>query len=103
MASPADAMHCRPRPHRRSAAAAPAVTPATVAGRHRTGHARWGPLGSTVATLLVGEDWLPDRPKALVLAGSSLVPDAAGGLVNLLASGIDPWELRKDPRRADPS
>lgn len=54
-------------------------------------------LGATVTTLLVGEDRLPDRPKALVLAGSSLVPDAAGGLVNLLASGVDPWELRKDP------
>ncbi len=54
-------------------------------------------LGATVATLLVGEDRLPDRPKALVLAGSSLVPDASGGLVNLLASGVDPWELRKDP------
>ena len=54
-------------------------------------------LGATVATLLVGEGRLPDHPKALVLAGSSLVPDISGGLVNLLASGIDPWELRKDP------
>jgi len=33
----------------------------------------------------------------LVLAGSSLVPDPGSGLAALLASGIDPWELRKDP------
>ncbi|WP_370949333.1 alpha/beta fold hydrolase [Amycolatopsis sp. cg5] len=50
-------------------------------------------LGATVATLLAGEA----DPAALVLAGSSLVPDPSGGLAVLLASGIDPWELRKDP------
>ncbi|WP_410631027.1 alpha/beta fold hydrolase [Amycolatopsis sp. cmx-4-83] len=54
-------------------------------------------LGATVATLLVGEDHLPERPAAVVLAGSSLVPAAESGLVALLASGIDPWDLRKDP------
>ncbi|WP_372666390.1 alpha/beta fold hydrolase [Amycolatopsis kentuckyensis] len=54
-------------------------------------------LGATVATLLVGEGRLPDRPVALVLAGSSLVPAGESGLVALLASGVDPWDLRKDP------
>jgi acylglycerol lipase len=53
-------------------------------------------LGSAVATLLVGERGV--RPAGLVLAGSSLVPEGTGGgLAELLASGIDPWELRKDP------
>jgi acylglycerol lipase len=52
-------------------------------------------LGSAVATLLVGERGV--RPAGLVLAGSSLVPDGNGGLAALLASGIDPWDLRKDP------
>ncbi len=54
-------------------------------------------LGATVATLLVGEGRLPERPVALVFAGSSLVPDAGSGLVAMLTSGIDPWDLRKDP------
>src|SRR5438067_13083401 len=52
-------------------------------------------LGCLVATLLVGERAV--KPAALVLAGSSLVPDPGSGLAALLASGIDPWELRKDP------
>lgn len=52
-------------------------------------------LGALVATLLTGER--AARPDALVLAGSSLVPDPAGGLAALLAGGVDPWELRKDP------
>ncbi|MFC4945237.1 alpha/beta fold hydrolase [Pseudonocardia sp. GCM10023141] len=64
-------------------------------------------LGATVATLLVGEvrrssdgrDGTADDPASdvtgLVLAGSSL--GGASGLETLLASGIDPWELRKDP------
>ncbi|MFD9891364.1 alpha/beta fold hydrolase [Amycolatopsis sp. NPDC059027] len=58
-------------------------------------------LGSTVATLLVAERLLPagTHPAALVLAGSSLVPvpGSENGLVALLASGIDPLDLRKDP------
>jgi alpha-beta hydrolase superfamily lysophospholipase len=52
-------------------------------------------LGSTVATLLVGERGV--RPGKLVLAGSSLVPSADSAIVALLATGIDPMDLRKDP------
>jgi alpha-beta hydrolase superfamily lysophospholipase len=52
-------------------------------------------LGSLIAVLLTGERAV--RPAALVLAGSSLVPDPNDGLPALLASGIDPWELRRDP------
>jgi alpha-beta hydrolase superfamily lysophospholipase len=56
-------------------------------------------LGSTVATLLTGERLLPTGtpPAKLVLAGSTLVPSADNGLVALLATGIDPMDLRKDP------
>ncbi|NIH80957.1 alpha/beta fold hydrolase [Amycolatopsis viridis] len=58
-------------------------------------------LGATVATLLTAERLLPAgiRPAALVLAGSSIVPvpGAGGGLAGLLASGVDPLDLRKDP------
>jgi acylglycerol lipase len=63
-------------------------------------------LGATVAALLVGEIRRhPDGtdPAAgvagLVLAGSSVLPsaDAGNGLAALLASGIDPMDLRKDP------
>jgi acylglycerol lipase len=71
-------------------------------------------LGATVATLLVGEirtgaDTGPGGGSAarsgadpaadtvgLVLAGSSLL-DGAQGLTALLASGVDPMQLRKDP------
>jgi alpha-beta hydrolase superfamily lysophospholipase len=63
-------------------------------------------LGATVATLLVGEirTGTVSGPAAdpaadtagLVLAGSSLL-DGAQGLSALLASGVDPMELRKDP------
>jgi acylglycerol lipase len=62
-----------------------------------TGHS----LGATVATLLTAERLLPTHhsPRALVLAGSSLVhvPGADSALVDMLASGIDPMDLRKDP------
>ncbi|ONI79689.1 lysophospholipase [Actinosynnema sp. ALI-1.44] len=58
-------------------------------------------LGSAVATLLTAERLLPAHhaPTGLVLAGSSLVhvPGADSALVELLASGIDPMDLRKDP------
>ncbi len=58
-------------------------------------------LGATVTTLLTAERLLPKgvRPHGLVLAGSSLVqlPDLPNGLVALLATGIDPMDLRKDP------
>jgi alpha-beta hydrolase superfamily lysophospholipase len=58
-------------------------------------------LGSTITTLLTAERLLPAgiRPDALVLAGSTLVqrPDVDNGLVALLATGIDPMDLRKDP------
>jgi acylglycerol lipase len=60
-------------------------------------------LGSTVATLLVGEIRAGADPAAdvagLVLAGSSLlpVPGAADGLAALIASGVDLMDLRKDP------
>jgi acylglycerol lipase len=63
-------------------------------------------LGATVATLLVGEirTGTVSGPAAdpaadtagLVLAGSSLL-HGAQGLSALLASGVDPMELRKDP------
>ncbi|GAA1313440.1 alpha/beta fold hydrolase [Pseudonocardia xinjiangensis] len=63
-------------------------------------------LGATVATLLVGEirTGTVSGPAAdpaadtagLVLAGSSLL-DGGQGLSALLASGVDPMELRKDP------
>jgi acylglycerol lipase len=53
-------------------------------------------LGSSIATLLAAERDV--KPAKLVLAGSSIVmTDAPGGLVELLASGIDPMDLRKDP------
>lgn len=69
-------------------------------------------LGATVATLLVGEirtgtagpgigaatraaDPAADIA-GLVLAGSSLL-DGARGLAELVASGVDPMQLRKDP------
>ena len=57
-------------------------------------------LGSAVATLLTVERLpLTDvRPAGLVLTGSSLVQTGeVSGLVALLASGIDPMSLRKDP------
>lgn len=56
-------------------------------------------LGSAVATLLTAERLLPQGvpPRGLVLAGSSLVRLPGGGLAELLASGIDPMALRKDP------
>jgi alpha-beta hydrolase superfamily lysophospholipase len=52
-------------------------------------------LGSTIATLLTQQT----EVAGLVLAGSSLlpVPGAADGLAALLASGVDPMDLRKDP------
>lgn len=52
-------------------------------------------LGATVATLLAPQAEIA----GLVLAGSSVLPvDGAGeGLAALLASGIDPMDLRKDP------
>jgi acylglycerol lipase len=55
-------------------------------------------LGSTVALLLTAERLNP-APDALVLAGSSAVqvPGAQNGLAALLATGIDPMDLRKDP------
>lgn len=55
-------------------------------------------LGATLTTLLVGERKV--RPAGLVLAGSSVVqvPGAASALVGLLSSGIDPLDIRKDPR-----
>jgi acylglycerol lipase len=55
-------------------------------------------LGATLTTLLVGERKVP--ASALVLAGSSVVqvPGAASALVELLASGVDPLDIRKDPR-----
>ncbi|WP_246258244.1 alpha/beta fold hydrolase [Amycolatopsis anabasis] len=58
-------------------------------------------LGSTVAALLTAERLWPAgvRPASLVLAGSGLVQvsDVDNALAALLASGIDPWDLRKDP------
>ncbi|HVV07813.1 lysophospholipase [Amycolatopsis sp.] len=51
-------------------------------------------LGSLVAALLTGERAV--APSALVLAGSSLLPEG-GGLAELVAGGVDLWELRKDP------
>jgi alpha-beta hydrolase superfamily lysophospholipase len=64
-------------------------------------------LGATVAALLVGEIRAGADPAAdaagLVLAGSSLLPAAGategstGGLAALLAAGVDPMDLRKDP------
>jgi alpha-beta hydrolase superfamily lysophospholipase len=58
-------------------------------------------LGSTITTLLTAERLRPAgvRPEALVLAGSTLVflPDVENGLAALLATGIDPMDLRKDP------
>jgi acylglycerol lipase len=59
-------------------------------------------LGATVAALLVGEVRVANGldPAAdvagLVLAGSSLL-GAGEGLQALLASGVDPMDLRKDP------
>ncbi|RJO75029.1 alpha/beta fold hydrolase [Nocardia panacis] len=54
-------------------------------------------LGSLLAVLLVAERGIPAT--ALVLAGSAVVPapDAPNFLGELLASGVDPWELRRDP------
>ncbi|TCO44180.1 alpha/beta fold hydrolase [Actinocrispum wychmicini] len=52
-------------------------------------------LGSTLTVLLVGERKVP--ASALVLAGSSLVPSGESALVALLATGIDPMDIRKDP------
>jgi alpha-beta hydrolase superfamily lysophospholipase len=53
-------------------------------------------LGASVATLLAAERDV--KPAKLVLAGSSVVvTDAPGGLIELLATGIDPMDLRKDP------
>ncbi|MFJ4657546.1 alpha/beta fold hydrolase [Nocardia sp. NPDC088792] len=52
-------------------------------------------LGSLVSALLVAEHGIPAT--GLVLAGSSLVPAGTSALAELLASGIDPWELRRDP------
>jgi acylglycerol lipase len=64
-------------------------------------------LGATVATLLVGEirygSAVGDDPAAgvagLVLTGSALLGSEStpGGLADVLASGIDPMDLRKDP------
>lgn len=57
-------------------------------------------LGSAVATLLTAERLLPSgvAPAGLVLAGSALVATGEpGGLLALLATGIDPMSLRKDP------
>lgn len=60
-------------------------------------------LGATVAALLVGEIRAGADPAAdvtgLVLAGSSLLPvaGAADGLAAVIASGVDPMDLRKDP------
>ena len=57
-------------------------------------------LGSAVATVLAVERLpLTDvRPTGLVLAGSSLLAvDEPGGLAALLATGLDPMSLRKDP------
>jgi acylglycerol lipase len=58
-------------------------------------------LGATVAALLAGEIRMPDADPAadvagLVLSGSSLLSKGEG-LAALLASGIDPMDLRKDP------
>lgn len=53
-------------------------------------------LGASVATLLAAEREV--RPAKMALAGASIVvTDAPGGLAELLASGIDPMDLRKDP------
>ncbi|MET9486744.1 alpha/beta fold hydrolase [Nocardia sp. NPDC006630] len=54
-------------------------------------------LGSLISVLLTAERGVP--AKALVLAGSSLVPapEARNALAELLAAGIDPWDLRRDP------
>ncbi|MET0133209.1 MAG: alpha/beta fold hydrolase [Kibdelosporangium sp.] len=52
-------------------------------------------LGASVATLLAGERRVP--ASALVLAGSTLLPSGPSGLAALLAGGIDPMDLRKDP------
>ncbi|MCP2169398.1 alpha/beta fold hydrolase [Goodfellowiella coeruleoviolacea] len=58
-------------------------------------------LGATVATLLTAERLLPAGvlPQGLVLTGASLVPppEPARGLRELLATGIDPMDIRKDP------
>ncbi|MEU5697027.1 alpha/beta fold hydrolase [Actinosynnema sp. NPDC020468] len=55
-------------------------------------------LGSGVAALLAFELLKADQaPVALVLSGSSLARESGGGLAALLASGVDPWDLRKDP------
>jgi acylglycerol lipase len=57
-------------------------------------------LGSAVATLLTAERVLPAgwTPAGLVLTGSSLLPSTdTGGLAELIASGADLMELRKDP------
>lgn len=76
----------------RAARAALPGVPVVVAGHS---------LGATVAALLVGEirgDTVDDPAadvSGLVLAGSSL--GGASGLQALLASGIDPMSLRKDP------
>ncbi|GAA3526586.1 alpha/beta hydrolase [Amycolatopsis ultiminotia] len=80
---------------------------ATLTGLARTAHPELPlvlvghSLGSTVAVLLAGERLRPAGrgPVALVLAGSSLVavPGRENGLAALLATGIDPLELRKDP------
>jgi hypothetical protein len=50
------------------------------------------------ATLLGAERKVP--ASVLVLAGSSVVqvPGAASALVEVLASGVDPLDIRKDPR-----
>ncbi|CCH31058.1 alpha/beta fold hydrolase [Actinosynnema sp. NPDC047251] len=55
-------------------------------------------LGATVAALLTAERLLGTgkAPAALVLTGASLLPEASP-LEALLASGVDPWDLRKDP------
>ncbi|MBW4718431.1 alpha/beta fold hydrolase [Saccharothrix obliqua] len=55
-------------------------------------------LGATVAALLTAEQLVgtADAPDALVLSGASLLPGYSP-LAALLASGVDPWDLRKDP------
>jgi alpha-beta hydrolase superfamily lysophospholipase len=52
-------------------------------------------LGALVSALLVAERDVP--AKALVLAGSSLVPAGESWVLTALSGGVDPLELRRDP------
>ncbi|MFF0501481.1 alpha/beta fold hydrolase [Nocardia aobensis] len=52
-------------------------------------------LGALVSALLVAERDVPAA--ALVLAGSSLLVEGESWVLRVLADGVDPWELRRDP------